>query len=919
MPEYSNTTITPADGVQLPAQNGGISGNFALSALRSFILASKGQANGLAGLGPDGKLDPSQVPDSLDDVLVYATRSNFPATGTAGKIYIAADTNRPYRWDDALATPDYVELSVDLSDYATKAELAAEESAREAEDTNLKNAFTSSFADGLLVGESVSGKIMAISSNKAQEQTFSGSYTKVACSEGDVFATNGSDNANMKAWLFVDSQGNVLSKSITTNYAGGGVATLRRTDIAIAPNNATMLYVNYSSTTPRKLYKGTAFDNSTLRYQANYFWTIYTVGEVSIVQRNNGACLRGFLSPDVAIIIAKHGFEFSVMFVNDDGSPVGVIDVDNTLNNTTSYVSAWFNICNIREYSSARVLINVKKTNQASITDIEAQNAITFYDSNEVQLIDILPQTFPHIAWRLGYINIAGEPPTFEYVEVNGRISSSIFERGTIKTIVAKKGYLFRVGVFDDNMNPIGILRTNGSFSPSGSSKNMKQYDISELPYKYYVLTVINDDLQYGDIATSEGNEALYFLDYSLGNEEEDTAPFPSTNVNKNICLAGIRKNMPNNKIPTCTGFLFHRFDISGDNSLWYGTDFETIKKIGGVSFNVNDMRFAISPKDGRIIATKRDTRDGIYIWDGTTETHLTNFASKPCGWLYNSGVDFCYDPNTGDEYCIFAEYWGNTVITPLYVWRGKYPYTSESDWEIVLTQNAFSPGVVGDGITHFHMIRRDPWTGYLYCTSGDDSEKCKWWYSTDLGATWTLLTTGETSGYELHTCRCINFIFTKDYIYWATDKGTNHSLNRVSRDVDGILDPSTRTKLADLADGHATNFICYSQFPHGIFMYDRVDVGYTSDYGTPVIMNFWNLDTNTLETPFSIPLSVQDWGGSRGKCYVDYTSGYQPYPAMGFSADTPCIFDIIALNLNQIGTIKYDIGSKTIGIPTTE
>lgn len=136
MPEYSSTTITPADGVQLPAQNGGTSGNFQLSALRSFILASKGQANGLAGLGPDGKLDPSQVPDSLDDVLVYATRSNFPAAGTAGKIYIAADTNKIYRWDDSLGTPAYVVLSVDLSDYATKAEV-------EAADTDLKNAFES--------------------------------------------------------------------------------------------------------------------------------------------------------------------------------------------------------------------------------------------------------------------------------------------------------------------------------------------------------------------------------------------------------------------------------------------------------------------------------------------------------------------------------------------------------------------------------------------------------------------------------------------------------------------------------------------------------------------------------------------------------------------------------------------------------
>ena len=160
MPEYSSTTITPADGVQLPAQNGATSGNFTLSALRSFILASKGQANGLAGLGSDGKLDPSQVPGNLDDVLVYSTSSNFPETGTAGKIYIAADTNRPYRWDDALATPDYVELSVDLSDYATKAEVADAVEDLEAADTDLKNALQASEQRIENLEQAVSGSLV---------------------------------------------------------------------------------------------------------------------------------------------------------------------------------------------------------------------------------------------------------------------------------------------------------------------------------------------------------------------------------------------------------------------------------------------------------------------------------------------------------------------------------------------------------------------------------------------------------------------------------------------------------------------------------------------------------------------------------------------------------------------------------------
>ena len=129
MPEYSSTTITPADAVKVPAMNGSTSGNFQLDALRNFILASKGAANGLASLGSDGKLPLAQLPDLADDVLVYSSYATFPATGTAGKIYIAADTNIIYRWDDSLDTPAYVILTIDLSAYETKAEASELKSA----------------------------------------------------------------------------------------------------------------------------------------------------------------------------------------------------------------------------------------------------------------------------------------------------------------------------------------------------------------------------------------------------------------------------------------------------------------------------------------------------------------------------------------------------------------------------------------------------------------------------------------------------------------------------------------------------------------------------------------------------------------------------------------------------------------------
>lgn len=69
--------------------------------------ANKGQANGYASLGSDGKVPSGQLPSYVDDVLEYANLAAFPATGATGVIYIALDTNKTYRWSGSV----YVEIS----------------------------------------------------------------------------------------------------------------------------------------------------------------------------------------------------------------------------------------------------------------------------------------------------------------------------------------------------------------------------------------------------------------------------------------------------------------------------------------------------------------------------------------------------------------------------------------------------------------------------------------------------------------------------------------------------------------------------------------------------------------------------------------------------------------------------------------
>ncbi len=69
--------------------------------------ANKGVANGYASLDSAGKVPSAQLPSFVDDVVEYANTAGFPATGSAGIIYVALDTNKVYRW----GSTQYVEIS----------------------------------------------------------------------------------------------------------------------------------------------------------------------------------------------------------------------------------------------------------------------------------------------------------------------------------------------------------------------------------------------------------------------------------------------------------------------------------------------------------------------------------------------------------------------------------------------------------------------------------------------------------------------------------------------------------------------------------------------------------------------------------------------------------------------------------------
>lgn len=69
--------------------------------------ANKGIANGYAPLGNDSKVDAAYLPSYVSDILEYANFAAFPVTGQTGKIYLALDTNKVYRWSGSV----YIEVA----------------------------------------------------------------------------------------------------------------------------------------------------------------------------------------------------------------------------------------------------------------------------------------------------------------------------------------------------------------------------------------------------------------------------------------------------------------------------------------------------------------------------------------------------------------------------------------------------------------------------------------------------------------------------------------------------------------------------------------------------------------------------------------------------------------------------------------
>jgi len=334
-------------------------------------------------------------------------------------------------------------------------------------------------------------------------------------------------------------------------------------------------------------------------------------------------------------------------------------------------------------------------------------------------------------------------------------------------------------------------------------------------------------------------------------------------------------------------GYLYHSTPYSAANKLYYSANrADRPEHIGDLDFDPYHYQSAIG-EDGEIIWVNdgdRTTKPRVHTSDSYNTSNTIQTDVTPIAWLQNNGIDFAKD-SLGNEYCIFGEYTGN-IVSEVHLWKVTKPYTDPLNWRRVMTQTQIPhTSTESNGVWHFHTVNYDSYTGVWYATSGDQEQLCKWWYSTDEGETWTLFVQGDTIGWEEQIARLVGFAFTKDYVYWGNDYGTNHSLNRVSRDVNGIIDPATRVKLAELIKNQSTYTTAVLHSPPGILMYDRVDA-YFAGNTDELTLDFWSFEDekiHTLTTFKRDPSKVNTVFGFRCKTYSLYQGIYDTKMMVGF------------------------------------
>lgn len=162
------------------------------------------------------------------------------------------------------------------------------------------------------------------------------------------------------------------------------------------------------------------------------------------------------------------------------------------------------------------------------------------------------------------------------------------------------------------------------------------------------------------------------------------------------------------------------------------------------------------SPK----LSENPDTSGLLVVVDNEGDILSKSVLSK-AQWHGTDSIDY------EDKALMFADYQLNL------------PVNSDDDKAKRLSSNVFKTldsgktwknilSIDGKFVRHFHTLRKDPYSKNWYLTSGDLSDECRLWSSSDCGETWTEIHLHNNC--HKSTYRMTSMTFSEDGIFWGSD-----------------------------------------------------------------------------------------------------------------------------------------------------
>ena len=302
-----------------------------------------GASSGIAPLGSDSKIASTYLPSYVDDVLEYTDLAGMPVTGETGKIYVALDTNKIYRWSGST----YIEISPTAGNADTATKLLTSRSIAASGDANwtvnfdgsanatavltLANIVTAGTgtkltynAKGLITGSS-SLTVSDITDISTNYQAKNSNLTSIAglsvSSTGLVKLSNGVASLDTNTYVVYGGALDTPTSGTLTNCSGLPLSTGVSGTLSSSNGGTGSTTLTFPSGTASIGY----LDIPQVSQSANYTCVLSDSGK-HIYHPGADTTARTFTIPANASVAYPVGT--AIMFVNDSSAGVVTIAID---------------------------------------------------------------------------------------------------------------------------------------------------------------------------------------------------------------------------------------------------------------------------------------------------------------------------------------------------------------------------------------------------------------------------------------------------------------------------------------------------------------------------------------------------------------------------------------------------------------